>query len=99
MNTYDLSVYQNDERLGFGEIGSGFGFRPGLGLGRPGFGFGRPGFGRPGFGFGFGRSGFGFGLPFLTGVAAGSLLTPRPYPYYAPYAPYPYYPSAPFPCC
>jgi hypothetical protein len=58
-------------------------------FGRPGFGFGR----RPGFGFGgFGRPGFGFGVPFLTGLAAGALLTPRPYyyPYYPPY-PYPYY--------
>ncbi|WP_273128003.1 spore coat protein [Metabacillus sp. HB246100] len=57
------------------------------GFGRPGFGFGRPfrpyGFGRP---YGF------FGFPFLTGFAAGALLTPRPYPY-PPYVyrPYPYY--------
>ncbi len=67
---------------------------PGFGFGRPGFGFG--GFGRPGFGFGgFGRPGFGFGLPFVTGLAAGALLTPRPYPYYGyppyGYPPYPYY--------
>ncbi|RIW29385.1 spore coat protein [Bacillus salacetis] len=60
-------------------------------FGRPGFGFG--GFGRPGFGFGFGRPfGFGFGFPFLTGLAAGALLAPRPY-----YYPYPYYPYAPYP--
>ncbi|MBM7604105.1 hypothetical protein JOC75_002078 [Metabacillus crassostreae] len=60
---------------------------------RPGFGFGRPGFGRPGFGFG----GFGFGFPFLTGLAAGALLTPRPlypYPYYTPY---PFYPPYQYP--
>jgi hypothetical protein len=81
-----------DERIhgGFGHFG---------GFGRPGFGFG--GFGRPGFGFGgFGRRpfgfGFGFGIPFLTGLAAGALLTPGygygyGYPYYPPY-PYPYYP-------
>ncbi|WP_404433314.1 spore coat protein [Sutcliffiella horikoshii] len=66
--------------------------RPGFGIGRPGFGFGPGlGFGRPGFGFG----GIGFGLPFVTGLAAGALLTPRPYPYYPyqpyPYPPYPYY--------
>ena len=74
-----------DERIrpGFGHFG-GFG-----GFGRPGFGFGRPG-------FGFG--GFGFGVPFLTGLAAGALLTPGygygyGYPYYPPYPyPYPYYP-------
>ncbi|MGD7054291.1 spore coat protein [Sutcliffiella horikoshii] len=64
--------------------------RPGFGIGRPGFGFGPGlGFGRPGFG------GIGFGLPFVTGLAAGALLTPRPYPYYPyqpyPYPPYPYY--------
>lgn len=61
-----------------------------LGLGYGGFGYGR----RP-FGFGRRRFGFGFGVPFLTGLAAGALLTPRPYypypyPYY-PYYPYPYY--------
>ncbi|WP_113927139.1 spore coat protein [Bacillus sp. P14.5] len=67
-----------------------FGFNPNEQrrfIGRPGFGFGRPG-------FGFGRPGFGvgFGVPFLTGLAAGALLTPRPY-YYPPYPyyPYPYY--------
>lgn len=49
---------------------------------------------RPGFGFGFGRP-FGFGIPFLTGLAAGALLSPgfgfhfHPYPYFYPY-PYPY---------
>ncbi|MED4017524.1 hypothetical protein [Sutcliffiella cohnii] len=59
-----------------------------MGFGRPGFGFGRPGFGwgRPGFGWGFPGFGFGFGFPFLTGLAAGALLTPRFY-----YPPYPYY--------
>ncbi|WP_078381092.1 hypothetical protein [Sutcliffiella halmapala] len=42
--------------------------------------------------------GFGFGFPFLPfvgGLAVGSLLAPRPYyyqpyPYYPPYPPYPY---------
>ncbi len=93
--------YAADERYGLGGIGSGFGFFPGAGFGRPGFGFGRPGFGfgRPGFGYGrpgFIGPGFGFGLPFLTGLAAGALLTPPPiyayppYPYYV-YPPYPYY--------
>lgn len=94
MNTYVTNPYeQSDERIGLGGIGSGLGFFPGLGFGRPGFG--RPGFGRPG----FGRPGFGFGLPFLTGLAAGAILTPRPiprpfypapYPIYNPYQ-YPYY--------
>lgn len=71
--------------LGLGGIGSGFGYLPGLGFGGPGFGIGRP---------------FGFGLPFLTGLAAGALLTPRPiYPYpYPPYPPYPY-PPYPYYCC
>ncbi|MDF2700208.1 MAG: spore coat protein [Haloplasmataceae bacterium] len=70
-----------DERirpgLGFGGFGSGFGFLPGLGFGRPGLGLGRR---------------FGFPFPFLAGLAAGALLTPRyPYPpYYYPY-PYPQY--------
>ncbi|PGT80606.1 MULTISPECIES: hypothetical protein [Bacillaceae] len=79
-------LYRTDERFGFG-----FG-RPGFGFGRPGFGFGRPfgfGFGRPGFGFG-GPFGFGFGFPFLTGLAAGALLAPRPL-YYPPYPFVPYY--------
>lgn len=72
-------LYRADERFGFG--------RPGFGFGRP-FGFG---FGRPGFGFGFGRPfGFGFGFPFLTGLAAGALLAPRPLFY--PYPPYPFVP-------
>jgi hypothetical protein len=96
-----------DERIhgGFGHGGfghGGFGHFGGFGhggFGRPGFGFG--GFGRPGFGFGrpgFGFGGFGFGVPFLTGLAAGALLTPGygygyGYPYYPPYPyPYPYYP-------
>ncbi|WP_128755894.1 spore coat protein [Bacillus sp. LL01] len=78
--------FRQDQRripgFGLGGFGSGFGVRPGLG-------FGRPGFGRPGFGF-------GFGLPFVTGLAAGALLTPRPYPYY-PYYPYPPYPYQPYP--
>jgi hypothetical protein len=53
-----------------------------------GFGFGR----RPFFGFGRRPFGFGFGIPFLTGLAAGALLTPG-YGYYPPYPyPYPYYP-------
>jgi len=80
----------NDERIrpGFGHFGGFHG-----GFGRPGFGFG---FGRPGFGFGFGRPGFGFGfgVPFLTGLAAGALLTPGwgyGYPYYPPYPYYPWY--------
>lgn len=68
--------------------------RPGFGFGGFGSGFGRPGFGvRPGLGFGRPGFGFGFGLPFVTGLAAGALLTPRPYPYpyyYPPYPPYPY---------
>ncbi|TYS12765.1 spore coat protein [Rossellomorea vietnamensis] len=72
-------INPNDQRIFFGRPGFGFG-RPGFGFGRPGFGFGRPGFG------------FGFGVPFITGLAAGALLTPRPY-YYPPYPyyPYPYY--------
>ncbi|WP_226670563.1 spore coat protein [Metabacillus litoralis] len=86
-NYYDnIYAFRSNERI-----------RPGFGFGRPGFGFGRPGFGFfPGIGFGrpgFGLGGFGFGFPFLTGLAAGALLTPRPlypYPYYPPY-PYPYY--------
>ncbi|MBP3950954.1 spore coat protein [Bacillus suaedae] len=77
-----------DQRFGLG-YGAGFG-RPGFG--RPGFG--RPGFGRPGYG-----NRYPFGLPFLTGLAAGALLTPRPvygypyppYPYPYPYPYYPYY--------
>src|SRR4051812_49538249 len=89
------NVYSQENQVGnpderIGRIGFG-------GFGRPGFGFG--GFGRPGFGFGgFGRPGFGFGFgfPFLTGLAAGALLTPGygyGYPYYPPYPyPYPYYP-------
>ena len=57
---------------------------PGIGFGGPGFGVGSP---------------FGFGFPFLTGLAAGALLTPRP-PYYYSYPPYPYsaYPY-PYHCC
>lgn len=78
-----MNINYNDQRRIFG---------PGFGFGRPGFGFGPGlGFGRPGFGFG----GVGFGLPFVTGLAAGALLTPRPYPYYGyppyGYPPYPYY--------
>ncbi|WP_269845708.1 spore coat protein [Salipaludibacillus keqinensis] len=89
INYYDENYhhYQStDERfipgLGLGGPGSGFGFSPGLGFGGPGFGIGRP---------------FGFGFPFLTGLAAGALLTPRP-PYY-PYPPYPPYPPCPYPPC
>jgi len=70
----------NDKRLGFGRFGSGFGFSPGLGFGRAGFGLGR---------------GFGFGLPFLTGIAAGALLAPRPA--YRPFPVYPPYPYPPYP--
>jgi hypothetical protein len=42
--------------------------------------------------------GFGFGIPFLTGLAAGALLTPGypPYPY-PPYPPYPSYYYPPYP--
>lgn len=63
--------------------------RPGIGLGGPGSGFGF----FPGPGFGFGPP-IGFGVPFLTGLAAGALLTPGPgfgYQPYPPYQPYPYY--------
>jgi hypothetical protein len=57
-----------------------------------GFGYGRPGYGRRPFGYGRRPFGFGFGVPFLTGLAAGALLTPRPYyPYAYPPYPYPYY--------
>ncbi|MFD1019910.1 spore coat protein [Thalassobacillus hwangdonensis] len=83
----DYSFEQEDERF--------IGRRPGFGFGRPGFGFG---FGRPGFGYGFGRP-FGFGFPFLTGLAAGALLSPGfgyGYPY--AYPPYPYYGGYPY-CC
>ena len=52
--------------------------RPGFGIGRPHFGIGRP-------------HGFGFGLPFITGLAAGALLSPG-YPYLYPYSFYPPFP-------
>ena len=73
---------QNDVRLA-GGIGGPF---SGFGV-LPGYGFGRPGVGLG-----------GVGLPFLTGIAAGALLTPRrrtPYPY--PVYPYPQYPPYPYP--
>lgn len=82
MNVYLANPSPNNLRVG------------GMGFGRPGFGrpgFGRPGFGRPGFvGPWFGPFG-GFGLPFLTGIAAGALLTPRPVPFPV-YQPMPIYP-------
>jgi hypothetical protein len=90
-----------DERIhgGFGHGGFGHGGFGHGGFGHGGFGHGGFGFGRRPFGFGFGgfgRPGFGFGVPFLTGLAAGALLTPGyGYPYYPPYPypyPYPYYP-------
>ena len=65
--------------------------RPGFG---PGGGFGPgPGFGG---GFGFGPGIIGVGLPFLGGLAVGSLIGnnnqpyyPPPQPFYPPYPPYP----------
>ncbi|MBM7660631.1 hypothetical protein JOC85_001403 [Bacillus mesophilus] len=87
-DNYIYNAYRSNERIirpgfGFGRPGFGLGFGPGLGF------FPGPGFGRPG--FGIGRP-FGFGFPFLTGLAAGALLTPRPfYPYPYPYPPYPFY--------
>ncbi|CQR48445.1 hypothetical protein BN1058_02814 [Paraliobacillus sp. PM-2] len=92
-NMYNPPYRQDDRRrpgFGFGGPFSGFGIFPGPGFGRPGFGFGRPG-------FGFGSPLIGFGVPFLTGVAAGALLTPGYGPGYGPgfgyqpYPPYPYY--------
>lgn len=91
MNSYMVNTYPSNVRFGGG---MGFG-RPGFG--RPGFGrpgFGRPGFGRPWFGGPWFGGPFGFGLPFITGLAAGALLTPRPVPYppFQPFQPFPYQP-------